>query len=717
MNLLRKIGPNLLFGLTILLLFLVVFEERISLPAFLQVAGRMHPMLLHLPIGLMIALGLSWVIKGQMEEKSFEVLFSSLLAITTFCTLLTAMVGLFLSLEGGYETNALSRHKWGGVGLAFIMYLWYVLYHRNAQSSMLNKGIIIPAVLLMVLAGHWGGELTHGQDYVLGPVKEEEEPLIVTEETPLYMAAVQPVLEQKCFSCHNSSKSKGELIMSNPALLMAGGKNGPILERGNPKESSMIHRVTLPMEDEEHMPPEGKIQLSELEIELLHEWIRSGADFGKPLGEYDANDTLYQLATRFFDLEAEKEMEYAFEAVSSSMLEKLNTPFRTVNPVALNSPALEATIFVRKTYQPSFLEELLDAREQIVSINLTDLPIKDEDLKTLSSFPNLEKLILNGTDIQGSTLELLSKNQQLQSLSLSNTELDPASLTGLEKIGSLKELYIWSTGISEEEVREWKEKLSGVRVHEGYIPDENEILKLNAPRLVNKDNMLDDGEGISYTHKFPGVQLRYTIDGTEPDSLESKLFTSTIYPDKFTIVKIRAFTEGWQGSDVLENSFFKAGIPPSSARLIYPPHKTYPGMGAQSLIDGKKADSDQFRVPNWLGFKDTDFAAYLYFEEEVPEIQQITLSYGRNVGAYIMPPVKVTVWGGENEQSLKRLGSVRTEKIGSYVSNITTGVPIEIPKGKYACFKVVAETLKVLPEWHRGAGTPAWVFVDEVLFN
>ena len=716
MKLLQRIVPNLLFGLLVLLLFLVFFEDKISLPAFLQVGGRMHPMILHLPIGMMVALGLSWLLKSSMEENSWKLLFTSLLALTTLCTLLTALAGLFLSLEGGYEPASLSWHKWSGVGLSVILYLWYVLHNSNANSKRLSTGMILASFGVMVLAGHWGGELTHGEDYVLAPIQEEES-FEISPETSLYLAAVQPVLEQKCFSCHNTSKSKGELVMSNPALLMAGGEHGPIMKKGDPDTSSMMERIHLPMENEEHMPPEGIRQLTELEINLLHEWIRSGAHFDKPLAEYETSESVYQLASQFFDLESSGEKTYVFKAASPSQIQKLNTPLRSVTPLSAGSPALEATIFIRKTYQPEFLEELLEAREQIVSINLTDLPIEDEDLATLAKFPNLEKLILNGTDISGENLSVLSANQNLQSLSLSNTEISTTALKEIEQLTSLNELYVWSTDLEESELEELEKLNSQLEVYTGYVPDENEVLALNPPRLLNKSNLLKAEEAVSYVHKFPGVKLRYTTDGTEPDSLESPEFTDPLLLDKFTIIKVKAFVDGWKSSDVLENSFFLQGTLPSKSKLIYPPHKNYPGKGAATLIDGEKADPDQFRVPGWLGYQDTDFAAYCYFEEDVPEVKQVTLSYGRNIGAYIMPPVKVTVWGGENEQSLKKLGTDRTDKVESYnMANVTAGVPIEIPKGKYPCFKVVAETLKSLPDWHRGAGTPAWVFVDEVLF-
>ena len=49
---------NSLFNITIalncLLVFLLLFQDRLAVPAWLQVAGRMHPLVLHFPIVLLV---------------------------------------------------------------------------------------------------------------------------------------------------------------------------------------------------------------------------------------------------------------------------------------------------------------------------------------------------------------------------------------------------------------------------------------------------------------------------------------------------------------------------------------------------------------------------------------------------------------------------------------------------------------------------------------
>ena len=43
---------NITIGAATLLVFFLIFEKRLTLPPWLQVFGRMHPLLLHFPITL-----------------------------------------------------------------------------------------------------------------------------------------------------------------------------------------------------------------------------------------------------------------------------------------------------------------------------------------------------------------------------------------------------------------------------------------------------------------------------------------------------------------------------------------------------------------------------------------------------------------------------------------------------------------------------------------
>lgn len=88
---------------------------------------------------------------------------------------------------------------------------------------------------------------------------------------------VYPILEGKCFSCHQGGKAKGGLHLDALATALKGGKSdGPSLVPGKPDESPLFLRVTDHSDDA--MPPKGKGEpLTVKEIATLEQWIEEGA--------------------------------------------------------------------------------------------------------------------------------------------------------------------------------------------------------------------------------------------------------------------------------------------------------------------------------------------------------------------------------------------------------------------------------------------------------
>ena len=92
-------------------------------------------------------------------------------------------------------------------------------------------------------------------------------------EKVTYADHIRPLLENKCFSCHNPDKKKGDLDLTSFAALMAGGGGGSVVEPGN-VESSRIWS-TCAKKEEPFMPPEGA-PLSAADLELLAKWVNGG---------------------------------------------------------------------------------------------------------------------------------------------------------------------------------------------------------------------------------------------------------------------------------------------------------------------------------------------------------------------------------------------------------------------------------------------------------
>jgi uncharacterized coiled-coil DUF342 family protein len=102
-------------------------------------------------------------------------------------------------------------------------------------------------------------------------------PLTAAAQTPNklnYDEHVQPLLRDKCFSCHNQDKQRGGVALHNYTALMEGGSSGKIVEPGAP-DASKLFKVIAHLE-EPNMPPKSP-KLADAEINLIKEWIAAGA--------------------------------------------------------------------------------------------------------------------------------------------------------------------------------------------------------------------------------------------------------------------------------------------------------------------------------------------------------------------------------------------------------------------------------------------------------
>jgi len=251
--------------------------------------GRLHPMIVHFPIALLyVALFFQWVAWKRKSDK-----FVSTIKILTIAGAISSIVavilGLLLSNTDTYGSDLVPLHQWSGISTmvlaSFTAYFYFKDYRR------------IPFVLLcftvfgVSVAGYFGGEITHGDDYLSSvlPLDNNEagaDPIgfsFASIKGPLTPAQVQDlnlqvrtILAHNCYSCHGEVKAKGELRLNTRQDIMKGGKDGVVVLAGHPEKSEIIRRLKLSPNDKESMPSKGK-KLSSNEIATLEFWIKQGA--------------------------------------------------------------------------------------------------------------------------------------------------------------------------------------------------------------------------------------------------------------------------------------------------------------------------------------------------------------------------------------------------------------------------------------------------------
>jgi hypothetical protein len=90
---------------------------------------------------------------------------------------------------------------------------------------------------------------------------------------------VAPILTKRCLPCHNNQLNNANVSFQDRATLLKGGSRGPAIVPGEPDRSIMID--ALKHEGQVRMPP--GLPLPKREIQILREWVKQGAVWGRPL--------------------------------------------------------------------------------------------------------------------------------------------------------------------------------------------------------------------------------------------------------------------------------------------------------------------------------------------------------------------------------------------------------------------------------------------------
>jgi hypothetical protein len=136
--------------------------------------GRLHTIVLHLPIGIFV---LAFILQ-YLTPKKFtihEQLLSVVFIMGWITAVLSWVLGWMLSLSGDYGPNAIALHKWSALFFVIVSgALMFYYLRRKTQFWMkaLYHVLFGLTMLSMVMAGHFGGELTHGEGFLTTEVND-----------------------------------------------------------------------------------------------------------------------------------------------------------------------------------------------------------------------------------------------------------------------------------------------------------------------------------------------------------------------------------------------------------------------------------------------------------------------------------------------------------------------------------------------------------------
>lgn len=410
------------------------------------------------------------------EVKSKLIDFVLLLGVAS--SLFAAFLGWMLSLSGGYEEKLLNWHRWTAILVCVfsIFLLAYKWLKKDGYTTILYHFMFQLMILTLVLAGHFGGEMTHGEGYLFSFESSNKNVInnksvilkpADTSSLAIYAGLVEPVLSKKCMQCHNEKKKKGDFQMHNFEALMKGGKNGKEIIPGDLDHSELIKRIMLNKEDDKHMPPKGKTQFTNNEIDLLNWWVLHGVSNSQKINEVATNDTIKR-----FLVSDQKEsginvmLEKIVAADSAAMIElkKINV---AIVPIAAGTNFIEVSMVNASSFSDKDAMLLEKIAPQIMWLILSHSKISDEGLNLLKQCTNATKLNLKNTAITNASVPKIGTLKKLEYLNIVGTKINDEGLLKLISSESLRKIYCWNTGITESGIQRFQKKYPKIEIDFG----------------------------------------------------------------------------------------------------------------------------------------------------------------------------------------------------------------------------------------------------------
>ena len=449
--------------------------------------GRFHPLLIHLPIGfLLLAFILEFWQKRQGKNNLTPAITISL-GLGALSAIFAATTGWFIGNEGSYTGRLLFIHRWSGIGVAILSTLaWALRSGKLKWRPGLYRFASWGFVLLMMVAGHVGGSLTHGEGYLfkyapapiaalfghgLANEKMADMPRDNPDSLKVYRYLVKPVLEAKCVQCHSAEKKNGGLALDTPEGILKGGDTAPAIVAGKAAESEIFQRVTLPQSDPKFMPEGGNNPMTYKEIQILKWWIKEGASFTDPIASMEVDQETKQILKNDYGIHTEKRpyLETAsIAAATSESIEKVKQQGFKISPIAGNSNFLDVSWKKGQALSLDQIKALSTIGPQIAWLNLIDCQLSNAHLSITEQLPNLVRLQISNNPVSDDGIAQLKDCKHLESVNMYGTQISDVALNLLGQLPALQSLYLWQTNVSTDAIEKFKTQFPTLTVDTGF---------------------------------------------------------------------------------------------------------------------------------------------------------------------------------------------------------------------------------------------------------
>ena len=661
--------------------------------------GNFHPVVLHLPIGAFLFTFLLFISQKYLKSN-FDPAVRMGLLFSFITSIITSIFGYILHLNGDYDSVLVDRHMW--LAIATTILIGFVLYlHKRQKPYNHVLSSFVFATVLLTITGHNGGSLTHGKDYLKLPDFEKEISIVSYDSIHVFNQVISPILDSKCVKCHNTGKSKGNLMLSSIDKILLGGEKGQIIKSNSSVDSRLYTYLNLPIDDEMHMPPDGNSQLNDNEKELIKLWIDEGADF---YNFRKMNDDNFSKEILSF---LPKEIASVDPPNRNDLVRLIENEFR-IERISTENNFIDIK-YQGKSFKQSYLRLLSKVSDNIKRLDLSFVDLSSIDLSRVDNFENLTYLNLNNTKL--TTKKIQKLDLDIQTLILSNNNFDVSVFDKFISNPTNERVFAYNT-ISDLDLTKEISANSNDKIYFGVsLDDFASNVPLKIPIITPSQTLFSNTVDVEVVSDITNPDYRYTINGDEPDSL-SNLYVGPIKIDRSSNLKFKAFKKGSRPSPVQEVFYRKIAASITDFKLLSTTVEPY---AAKNILSNNEVGSADFRDGTWNGFIKSDTrSGDMIAEFSLPEgVNEIGISSLTDYGAYILFPTKIELYDislGNDELVYSKNISRKFDEENAPLHTFRIPINKNLKKVR---LKVISN--KKLPKGHPAEGEPAWLFIDEII--
>jgi hypothetical protein len=253
--------------------------------------------------------------------------------------------------------------------------------------------------------------------------------------------------------------------------------------------------------------------------------------------------------------------------------------------------------------------------------------------------------------------------------------------------------------------------------------DEHRIVA--APFIASGDRVFRGSTEVALGAADPGVEIRYTLDGTTPGPSSSR-YERPISIDASVTLQATSIVgpafqagrelgrEAGRGTSPIVNATFRrlADYPRITLSAPYAPQ--YAAAGDDALIDGLRGDDD-FRTTRWQGYRGQNLDVTLDFGAP-REIRHVAMGFLQNVGSWILMPRRILIEASDDGVTFVPVGAVENSLPERESKPTIRDFSLDLQRPRHARYlRLRVHTFGKLPAWHPGAGEQAWFFADEIM--